>query len=262
MTAVFSAGLTWNAGYLAAGVVTLILSALYIIRRADWALRPGSSAVEALPTSAIPALRSTLRQPLVWVGIMLFFLFAAVEITAGNWAYSLFTLSRGIDAAQAGLWVSLYWGSFTVGRIVFGIFANRFNAAAVVRWCIVGAVVGALVLWWNPINSLGFLGLAILGFSQAPIFPLMVSTTPDRLGRGHAANAIGFQIGSAGLGVALGPAMAGLLAGAIGLESIGPFLVIMAALSLVLYQVAGLRKINPDSAPLPLRGAAAEDALV
>lgn len=247
MTVVLSGGLTWEWGYLIAGVVTAALSLVYIVRQQDWALRSGSGAAETLPASAIPPLQNTLRQPLVWVGIMLFFLFAGVEITAGNWTYSLFTLSRGIDTAQAGLWVSLYWGFFTIGRIVFGVFANRFNAVTTVRWCIVGATAGALLLWWNPINEVSFLGLAILGFAQAPIFPLMVSTTPRRLGRGHAANAIGFQIGAAGVGLALAPGIAGVLAGAAGLEVIGPFLVIMSLVTLALYQVAGMRRIAPHS---------------
>ncbi|GIL08982.1 MAG: MFS transporter [Chloroflexota bacterium] len=247
MTAMFSAGLSWEWGYIAVGVVTAAMSLLYVARRQDWALRHGSAAVDVLPASAIPPLRNTLRQPLVWVGILLFFLFAGVEITAGNWAYSLFTLARGVDTAQAGLWVSLYWGFFTIGRIVFGIFANRLNPAAAVRWCIVGATAGALLLWWNPVNTVGFFGLALLGFAQAPVFPLMISTTPQRLGRGHAANAIGFQIGSAGLGLTLAPGIAGVLAGAGGLEVIGPFLTILSLAAFVLYQTAGTRKIAPDS---------------
>ena len=261
MTVVLSGGLTWETGYLIAGVATAAMSLVYIARRRDWMQRPGSGAAEALPASAIPPLQSTLRQPLVWVGIILFFLFAGVEITAGNWAYSLFTLSRGIDAAQAGLWVSLYWGFFTIGRIVFGIFANRFNAITAVRWCIVGATAGALLLWWNPLNEISFLGLAVLGFAQAPIFPLMISTTPERLGRGHAANAIGFQIGSAGVGLALAPGIAGVLAGAAGLEAIVPFMIIMSLVTLVLYQVAGTRSIAPRSEHVAVpAGPLSEDA--
>lgn len=234
MTAVFAAGLTWEWGYVVVGFVTLAVSMLYIATRKDWALQYSSESVESQQAIVVPPLRTTLRQPLVWVGIMLFFLFAGVEITAGNWAYSLFTQSRGVDAAQAGMWVSLYWGVFTLGRIVFGAFANRFDPMAVVRWCIIGAIAGALVLWWNPVNAVGFIGLAIMGFAQAPIFPLMVSTTPNRLGRGHSANAIGFQVGAAGLGIAMVPGMAGVLAGSAGLETIAPFLVVMLGITLVL----------------------------
>lgn len=263
MTAFITSELGWQWGYIAAGVVTLVLIVFYVSTRQDWLTQENNGHTEAVPTAKVPPMRNTLRQPLVWVGIVLFFLFAGVEITIGNWTYSLFNQARGIDAAQAGFWVSFYWGSFTLGRIVFGIFANRFNAALVVRWCLVGALIGALALWWNPINLIGFAGLAILGFAQAPIFPLMISTTPDRLGLGHTANAIGFQIGAAGLGIALVPGAAGLFAGAMGLEIIGPFLAIMCAATLVLYQIAGSRKIaDSDRIHTPLQmSAASKDIL-
>jgi len=38
-----------------------------------------------------------------------------------------------------------------------------------------------------------FLGLALIGFSGSPFFPVLTSNTPERLGAKHAANAIGYQ---------------------------------------------------------------------
>jgi len=244
MTAALTSGLGWQWGYIAASTITMLLAALLVLTRADWIVQYNSTDTDAQSAVIVPPMQQTLRQPLVWVGVVLFFLFAGIETTAGSWSYSLFTLERGVDAAQAGLWVSVYWGTFTVGRIIFGVFANRFDAFIVVRWCIVGATASTLLLWWNPANWVGFAGLAILGFTQAPIFPLMVSATPRRLGYSHATNAIGFQIGAAGLGVALAPGVAGVLAGAAGLEAVGPFLVALSVSTLVLYQAAGTSRIK------------------
>ncbi|MGQ9886944.1 MAG: MFS transporter [Aggregatilineales bacterium] len=244
MTAALTNGLGWQWSYIAASTITLLLVALLVLTRDDWIVQYSSTDTDAQSAVIVPPIQQTLRQPLVWVSVMLFFLFGGIETTAGNWSYSLFTLERGVDTAQAGLWVSAYWATFTVGRILFGFFANRLDAFVVVRWCIVGALVSTFLLWWNPANWVGFAGLAILGFAQAPIFPLMVSSTPRRLGYSHAINAIGFQIGAAGLGVALVPSMAGVLAGAAGLEAIGPLLVTLSISTLVLYQAAGTSRIK------------------
>ena len=70
----------------------------------------------------------------------------------------------------------------------------------------------AALLWWNPVNWVGFLGLLILGFAMAPIFPLLVTATPLRLGAADAGNAIGFQVAAASFGIGVLPGLAGALA--------------------------------------------------
>ena len=61
----------------------------------------------------------------MWLQVLLFFLYTGTEVAAGNWAYSLLTESRGIPAVTAGVWVSLFWGSLTVSRVLAGAVAGR-----------------------------------------------------------------------------------------------------------------------------------------
>ena len=56
-----------------------------------------------------------------------------------------------------------------------------------------------MLLWWNPTAWIGLLGVVIIGFFIAPIFPGLVSGTSGRVGPRYAANTIGMQIGAAGL---------------------------------------------------------------
>ena len=93
------------------------------------------------------------------------------------------------------------------------------------------------MLWWNGADLVSFLGLALMGFAQAPIFPLLVSITPKRVGDEHAANAIGFQVAAAGLGVGILPGLAGILAAKLGLEIVGPFLLVASIIMLLLHEV-------------------------
>jgi fucose permease len=173
---------------------------------------------------------------MVWLMALFFAIYAGVESSGGQWSFSLFE-SRHIDETTAGLWVSVYWASLTAGRVVFGALSVRFNAFALLRWCIYGMIAGALLIWLNLSNSTSFLGLAILGFLQAPIFPIMVSKTPQIVGHSHAANSIGFQVAAAGIGLAALPALAGVLADRTSIEVVGPFLAIFSIAIYILYEI-------------------------
>jgi fucose permease len=183
----------------------------------------------------------TLRLPSAWLGILMFLFFTGLEATGGQWPYTLFTEGRGIDATAAGLWVSAYWASLTIGRIVFGAIATRVKTTPLLRSAMLGCVLGAALIWiptYIPYLDLpvSFLGLALLGFFMAPLFPLSISDTPRLVGSEHAANAIGFQISAASLGFATLPGLAGLLAERLGLEAIGPVLVAFAVAMVLLHE--------------------------
>jgi fucose permease len=88
-----------------------------------------------------------------------------------------------------------------------------------------------------------------MGFAAAPVFPLLIATTPGRLGALHTANGVGLQIAAAMLGAALLPALLGILAHRLGLEVIGPGLFVVALLLLTLYEalMAQSTKILPQA---------------
>jgi fucose permease len=104
------------------------------------------------------------------------------------------------------------------------------------RSCILGIIGGSALVWWHPSDLVSFLGLALIGLSVAPLFPSLISSTPKRVGRRHAANAIGFQVAAGSVGIALLPGFAGVLAQNLGLEAIGPFLVVAAGVMFVLHE--------------------------
>jgi fucose permease len=215
---VFKAG-TWRGGYLIVGLVAIVMTVLLALNRNRFRAVVVESSAPKRGVSAF----ATLRLPQVWFGIFMFVFAAGVEATPGQWTFSLFTQARGIDTVSAGFWVSVYWGSFTIGRMLFGTYLPKISNANLLRICIAVAIVGALLLWWNPLPAVGFVGLVLLGFAQAPIFPVLVSETPRYIGVGHSQNAIGFQVSGAGLGIAGLPSFAGVLAAAVGLEVISPF---------------------------------------
>jgi fucose permease len=237
MRGVLGAGGPWRWGYAIAGLVLGLLTVCLALTLDQWRLvvRPSDDLVR----SSVSGARSidTLKLPLVWAGIALIFCFAGTEVTAGQWAYSLFTEARSIDTDRAGFWISVYWMGSTVGRVFFGFIAARFEVKRLLRVAILGAMCSAALVWVNAADLLSFLGLAMLAFMLAPIFPLVTSTTPERVGAAHAANTIGFQVAAASLGATFLPALAGVLAERVGLEVIGPFLLASSAALLLLHEL-------------------------
>jgi fucose permease len=171
----------------------------------------------------------TLRQLHVWLSMLLFFLYVGAETSLGTWTYTLLTESRGVDITLAGFFTTSYWLTFTIGRITAGLFANRVGANRLVIGGLVGALLGAALLVWNPSELSNVVAVAIIGLSIAPIFPAMMSGTRGRVGDDYAANTIGMQMASTGFGTVVIPSLMGVLALRISLEIIPLFLLVVYA---------------------------------
>ena len=238
VTAVLSMGQSWRWGYATVGILQALLAVCFGFTLDQWRLA-GSKSLGASPSSPADKVSGvdTLRLPVAWLGIALFFIFVGVESAAGQWPYTLFTEARSVAPGTAGLWISIYWGSLTVGRVVFGVVVDRLGVLSTLRTCMFCVILGSVFFWWNVTEILSFLGLALIGFSLGPLFPSLISDTPRRLGAAHAPNAIGFQVAAASLGVALLPGLAGVLAEDLGLEVIGPFLLVASIVMSVLYEM-------------------------
>lgn len=237
MTGVLTSGLGWRWGYAVIGLLLAAMATTFLLTIRLWDMdrpEPGSAGDARQPAAG---LFDTLARPRVWLNIALFFVYTGLEISAGQWSYSLFTEARGVAPGVAGLWVAVYWAALTAGRIVAGAVASRLRGDALLRLGMIGSVVGALLIWWDPGMSSGFLGLAALGFALAPIFPTLIAETPTRLGPSHATSAIGFQVAAAYLGTAAIPGLTGVLAGYAGLTVIGPCLFGTAVVLLLLQEI-------------------------
>lgn len=209
VTLVLVGGGAWRNAYLLTAAFLGALVVVLFIMRNRWL--PIAAQAEAQAGNAT-SIGQTLRLPVVWLGIALFFIYGGTEFSPGQWVSTLFTEARGIPLETAGFWVSIYWGSFTVGRIFFGAIINMVPANRLMRACMAAMVAGAGLLWWGPTPEVGFFGLALLGFAQAPMFPVFISQAPVWMGARHAPNAIGFQVAGASLGIAVVPSLIGLVA--------------------------------------------------
>ncbi len=221
---------SWRVGYRVVGGFQFFMAACFVLTLSLWNARDGApkeSEPEKKLTDYNTPMGETMRQAKVWLSVLLFFLYVGAEVTLGTWAYSLLTESRGVPPQIAGFWAGSYWATFTIGRILAGVYAKRMGINTLVQGGVVLAFIGAILLWWNPSESVNLLAVALMGFAVAPVFPAMMSGTSARVGDHFAANTIGMQMAAAGLGTAIIPSLIGVLARQTSLEVVPICLVIL-----------------------------------
>ena len=242
MTASLALFASWRPAYIFVGALMVIMAICFFLTLPAWK-RSKQLSTEAAESQDAErglldyhtSLWETLLRLVTWVGMLMFLLYTGAELTLGNWTYTLFTEGRGVGPQLAGLWAGGFWATFTIGRVLGGLYAHRIRLNTMMYGALVLALVGAILFWWNPIALVGVAGVFIVGFAMAPIFPGLVSSTSQRVGQRHAGNTIGIQMSAAGLGGALLPSLAGFLAERISLETIPAMLSVSLLGLLILY---------------------------
>lgn len=233
MTWLFVRDQEWYRGYIIVGGVQILLGFLFLATFKYWKVSSSAESAHA-PASYLQAM----RMPLVWINILIFFFYTGLEFGVGQWIFTILTKSRGQAAESAGLWTSAYWGSFTVGRIIFGFVLTQLSVRKVLSGAFIGTLVGTILLAYDYNGFVSLAGLGLIGLSCAPVFPCLISLTPKQVGANQSANVIGFQISAAMIGGALLPGFAGLMTDFFGWEVIPILYVIEATALLILYQIS------------------------
>jgi fucose permease len=244
MTGVIEGGAVWRIGYVIVSSAQLVLALSFVLNARQWGRAPAPKHAPAKPGG-------TLKLPVVWLSVLAFGVYVAIEAGAGLWAFLLLTKGRGLGEGIAGLCVSGYWAMLFLGRVVQGVVAERLGIRAVLVGSLTGMAAGALLVAIPGPGWLAVTGLAIIGFAAAPVFPLLTLTTGERVGAAHTDRAIGLQIAGAGLGGAVVPSAIGVLLSHVGVEALGPALLALSLLLLVLYGLTAANRPGDRIRPVP-----------
>ena len=240
MTLVLAANGPWQLGYQIHAIIQLLLAVLFFVTAGLWITRPSEhrQVVTHDADQHVTPMPGSLSRLPVWLGMTAFFLYCGLEISVGLWSFSLLTDVRGLSAAQAGTWVSLYWAMFTVGRFAMGFITERVSSHRTVQLGIGLSVLATVLLALGASVWLSLLALALIGLAYGPIFPAMMSTTLQRVGARDFNNAMGLQISSAALGMMVLPGSIGLLASKTSLSTYPWALLAVTAVLWAVYQLA------------------------
>lgn len=237
---------SWRSGYLLVGVLQMALMISFLLTISMWETRNKSSGTPQKANhlkSHDTSMSTTLRHPAVWLSISLFFLYMGVEVAFGAWSYSLLTESRGVSTKLAGYWVGSFWGIFTIGRIIAGIYTYRVSRLKLINGCFLAALFAAIVLVLDLNNAASLAAIIIIGLAIAPVLPALISGTADRVGSRLAANTIGIQIAAMGIGGATIPSISGVIASRFSLEAI-PVFMIMLIVVLIFLNVYSVKAVK------------------
>jgi fucose permease len=166
------------------------------------------------------------------LGLVVFFMYTGLEVSAGQWETSYARGHLGLSASAAGLASFGYWGALTAVRIGLALPAKAPSAHTVIRYGLLLSIVGCGLIWWQPDPVVVVLAFALVGASLAGVFPALIAVTPQRIGAERAQHAIAWQVGAAAAGGSGISAVIGLLIDSTSLAVLGPALVV---LSLVLF---------------------------
>ncbi len=234
MTSTIASRGSWRAGYVTVAVALSCLSLLFALTRKRWDA-PGEADQDVAEEESV-GIMQTLRHPLVRLQVAIFFLYTGLEVTVGQWSFTVLTESRNLRLETAGAWVAGFWASLVVGRVISGFVVERVGIDRLLRASIAMVVAGTLLFAANPPHPFSAVALSIIGLGLASIYPCLMTRTPERLGKALAAHAIGFQVGAAMLGAAALPGFSGLLAQRLGLERIATSAMFMAVILLALHE--------------------------
>lgn len=243
MSAVLTSGRSYSLVYSIEGGAMLMLAAAFLATRNLWEGAAPTAVADAQHIGTAAAL----RHPVLLLQMVIFFLYTGLEVTFSQWGYTVLTEARGARPGPAGGAVGAYWGSIGVGRVVFGLVADRVGIDRLLRYCLLTVGAGA-VLFAAPLPvEAAVAGLVLAGFALAPIFPCLMTRTPQRLGAALSAHAVGLQAGAAMLGAAVAPATLGLIASGVGLEAVPVGAAILASLLWLLHEgLIRRRDAGPD----------------
>jgi len=211
---------SWRPAYVAAAAAFALLGLATYMVRSDL----DDSPVLETPPSGERSIGRT-----VVLGCALMFVYVGIELGAGQWSYTRFTVDPSLTPGLAGLAVFLYWSALAAGRVALAVFGDRVEPARLFDLSVFTTLGSAGAFWVLPPPAAALLALPCLGAALSVFVPVLLYLTPRRIGSAAAPRAIGYQVAAGMIGGASLPAAVGLLMQSIDVTVLGPCLVTMAA---------------------------------
>jgi FHS family glucose/mannose:H+ symporter-like MFS transporter len=193
------------------------------------------AAEEGSASEAAPPLLNARTIALVVTFAVLLFVYEGLEAGIGTWE-ATDLISLGWSAQFAAGATSVFWGAFTLGRVITAPLAVRWSPQ---RILVPAFVIGALLLVGVRANVAPPLLFALVGLCAAPIFPVVVSWMTRVIP--NATTLVTYAILGAVIGSALVPAALGGLIGVAGTVELPLGVAVCAVASLGMVGLLSLR---------------------
>ena len=235
MGRVLAGGGPWTAGYRYIALFQIALTAVLFLSLPLWQKRTDETAEGGTAPQAL-SLGQVFRLPGAKEVMLCFFCYCALETTAGLWASSYLTLTRGVAADTAASFASLFYIGITAGRAACGFLTLKLSDTQMIRLGQGVLAVGVAALLVPGPQLLALAGLVLVGVGCAPIYPSIIHATPDHFGADRSQAVIGIQMASAYVGNLVMPPLFGLLANNITPALFPFYLLVLLALMVFMHE--------------------------
>lgn len=224
MAACISQSGSWQNGYLIVAIIQACLVMILLISLPLWrAFNNNIQEGEVIEGKD----ENLFKLPGIRPALIGFFCYCALESTAGLWGASFLVQTRGVTAAVAAGWVSMYYLGITIGRFINGFITIKLSNPTLIRYgqFIIG--LGACLLLIFNQSYVNLAALILIGMGCAPIYPSMLHETPVRFGKNNSGALMGIQMAFAYIGTTLVPPTLGLIMGALGIQLYPVFILML-----------------------------------
>jgi fucose permease len=210
----------WRSGYFAISGIQFVLVIILLFTLPLWTrVKKSSIAADDKTENSVDPLddhdvedSNPLQMKGVKLALASFLFYCAVEATMGLWGSSFLVNVKGLNAATAAQWVSLYYAGITLGRLITGFITFKMTNRTLIRAGQMIALTGAIILFLPLPSIFSLAGFIIVGLGLAPIFPCMLHETPARFGKKHSQTIMGYQMAFAYTGTTFMPPLLGFMA--------------------------------------------------
>lgn len=210
------------------GIVATLLVGPRMMRPDQPATASGRSGVAPAPTDAGPAPSTyhAMRTAVVLLGVVALCT-AYGEGAIGDWAALHLREDLGASASVASYGFGAYMVAISVGRLTGGVIIQRIGDSWVLIGGAVLAALGILVTAWTTSVPVAWVGLVIVGFGLANMFPVAMA----RAGALGGSRGVGLASTIGNTGMLAGPPIIGFLADQWGLPAALSTVAILAAVA-------------------------------
>lgn len=242
MSFALSHGYGWHSGYQIVGILQVVLTVLLFFTLPLWKkVRPPKQQAEIQAAKENPpasrekhsSLLTTLKTAGVIPMLIAFCSYSAVEQTTALWASSYLVQQRGMGAEAAAGFASLFFLGITLGRLLSGFVSEKLGDKRLIRLGILLILVG-IGLCALPWEMAALVGLAIIGFGCAPVYPSIIHATPFNFGANRSQAVIGVEMAGAYIGTTFLPPLFGWLASQITIGLLPVYLLFFTLLMLLM----------------------------
>ncbi|MGE7366967.1 MFS transporter [Desemzia incerta] len=212
---------SWENGYLAIGILQLILVAFITSSLPKWKQVENKDANDASEAEVVfQSKKSVLKKNSVKLSVLAFFLYSAIETTTGLWSSTYLVEYKSLAPEVAARWTSLFFLGITIGRLISGFLTYTMSNKLLIRLGQLICAFGGVLLLLPFSNLFSMAGLLFIGLGCAPIYPSMIHDTPNRFGRGASQSVMGLQVAFAYIGSSIMPL---IFSGLVSFSTIGLF---------------------------------------